>query len=142
MHFVTGGAFNGKAKWVMKMYGVTREESAWMSGFESTNFHIESSKQTLIVLEGLEYFVRQVIRENPLNPKERLEEHLKTWLLWEQETNYRQLVLIGTDMGKGIVPMDKEDRIWRDYTGWFYQDVVMMAKQVDIIWYGLTQQLK
>lgn len=142
MHFVTGGAFNGKAKWVKKTYGVTREDAAWFSGYESEDFHIDFSTHSLIVIEGLENFVRQVIRENHSDPRERLEKHLKTWVAWEKEANGCQLVLIGTDIGKGIVPMNKEDRMWRDYTGWFYQDITMMADQVDIIWYGLSHQLK
>lgn len=126
----------------MKSYSVTREDSGWFNGYESDDYDFLSSEHALIVLEGLENFVKHVIRENHSDPKEKLEQYLKTWHMWEQEATNRKLVLIGTDIGKGIVPMNKEDRLWRDYTGWFYQDIVMVAKQVDIIWYGLSQNLK
>jgi adenosylcobinamide kinase / adenosylcobinamide-phosphate guanylyltransferase len=142
MHFVTGGAFNGKAKWVKDMYGVRREDTGWLNGYESLGWQLDRLTNSLVVIEGLEHFVRQVISEEHSDPREELGAYLKAWKSWEKEDDDRKLVLIGTDIGKGIVPMNKEDRLWRDYTGWFYQDLTMMADRVDVIWYGLSQQLK
>lgn len=54
----------------------------------------------------------------------------------------RKLVIIGTDISKGIVPLEKENRLWRDFTGWVYQDLVAKAERVDVIWYGINQIMK
>jgi adenosyl cobinamide kinase/adenosyl cobinamide phosphate guanylyltransferase len=50
--------------------------------------------------------------------------------------------VIGSDITKGVVPLEKENRIWRDLTGWAYQDTAAKAEKVDIIWYGLNQTMK
>ena len=67
---------------------------------------------------------------------------LERWLKWEKEKEERNLYLIGTDIGKGIVPMEKELRVYRDIVGYCFQDVVKKAERVDVIWYGLNSQLK
>jgi adenosyl cobinamide kinase/adenosyl cobinamide phosphate guanylyltransferase len=36
----------------------------------------------------------------------------------------------------------RENRLWRDVTGWAYQDLSAMADKVDVIWYGLNQTIK
>ena len=57
--------------------------------------------------------------------------------------NYqRKLVVIGSDITKGIVPVEKENRLWRDVTGWAYQDLAAQADKIDIIWYGCNQTIK
>lgn len=54
----------------------------------------------------------------------------------------RKLYLIGTDVGKGIVPIDEHLRTYRDVVGWCYQDVAKLAERVDIIWYGINTTIK
>lgn len=67
---------------------------------------------------------------------------LNKWLSWEQANKAHQLIVIGSDISKGIVPLKQSERQWRDVTGWFYQDLVNRAKRYDVIWYGIHQQLK
>jgi adenosyl cobinamide kinase/adenosyl cobinamide phosphate guanylyltransferase len=74
--------------------------------------------------------------------QEEWRERLEKCMQWEREITGRQLVVIGSDITKGIVPIDKEDRKWRDMTGWVYQDIVKKSERVDLIWYGINQQLK
>jgi adenosylcobinamide kinase / adenosylcobinamide-phosphate guanylyltransferase len=62
--------------------------------------------------------------------------------MWEQEKPQKKLVVIGTDITKGIVPVDRENRLWRDVTGWAYQDLAAQADKIDIIWYGCNQTIK
>ncbi|MFD2507041.1 bifunctional adenosylcobinamide kinase/adenosylcobinamide-phosphate guanylyltransferase [Halalkalibacter alkalisediminis] len=75
-------------------------------------------------------------------PRESFQEWLVTWLKWEQIDNGFNLSIIGTDIGKGIVPTDEGARRYRDLVGWCFQDVARQANRVDVIWYGLNEQLK
>lgn len=86
--------------------------------------------------------MKKVVEENARDGRAVLKKMLQSWLEWEDDEPERCLVLIGTDIGKGIVPMEKENRLWRDVAGWFFQDVAMRAENVDVIWYGLRQTIK
>jgi len=52
------------------------------------------------------------------------------------------LALIVTDMGRGVVPMEKQARLLRDTCGRLYQALFAEAEQVVRIWYGIGEQLK
>jgi len=47
-----------------------------------------------------------------------------------------------TDMGRGVVPMEKQARLLRDTCGRLYQALFAEAEQVVRIWYGIGEQLK
>lgn len=132
MHFVTGGAYNGKRRWVRDRY----PEAKWVSAYNGSPILVELD-DSVVVLEGLEQWVK-----GSSYTREEWKRQLEKWLTWENETPSRQVVLIGSDISKGIVPMEKEDRDWRDMTGWVYQDVTAVSRQVDLIWYGINQTIK
>ena len=89
---------------------------------------------------GLESMIQSFLNEP--NPRQAFRSWLQSWLEWEMRNGHSKLFLIGTDIGKGIVPMEKEARLLRDVVGWCYQDVAKQATRVDVIWYGLNEQLK
>jgi adenosylcobinamide kinase / adenosylcobinamide-phosphate guanylyltransferase len=142
LHFITGGAFNGKRAWVKKTYGLT---GSWISAYQETPLtddftHVNSN---LLVLEGIEFWLKEAaINYDSKRCLEIWNHTVNNWLIWEKEKPQRQLVVIGTDITKGIVPIEKENRLWRDVTGWAYQDLAAKADVVDVIWYGLNQTIK
>ncbi len=54
----------------------------------------------------------------------------------------RQCVIIGDEIGGGIVPIDEFSRRWRDETGKLYQALAREADIVDRIFAGLALRLK
>lgn len=52
------------------------------------------------------------------------------------------LIIITTEVGRGIVPMQPEQRRLRDANGWFNQDAAAQAEQVWYVRHGLVQLLK
>ena len=54
----------------------------------------------------------------------------------------KDVIFILTDIGRGIVPMDAEQRALRDACGRLYQQLIAQADEVTRIWYGLAQTLK
>jgi adenosyl cobinamide kinase/adenosyl cobinamide phosphate guanylyltransferase len=93
-----------------------------------------------VIIFGLEQIVLKCMTGG--KQREAFQDWLKEWFDWEQGSQERSLFLVGTDIGKGIVPIEKEARKWRDLTGWCFQDVAKYAERVDVIWYGLNQQIK
>ncbi|KON85708.1 hypothetical protein AF332_01930 [Sporosarcina globispora] len=141
MHFVTGGAFNGKSRWVKEFYQLDGTPHKWISAY-----HDEPAAEldhSLIILEGIEMMIREWAQAIELGEiRDKWREMLAKWLEWEKEDNNRKIVLIGSDISKGIVPMEAADRKWRDASGWAFQDAAAAADRVDLIWYGISQKIK
>ena len=52
------------------------------------------------------------------------------------------LIIIATEVGRGIVPMQPAQRRLRDLNGWFTQDVTAQADKVWYVRHGLVTQIK
>ncbi|MGM0779230.1 MAG: bifunctional adenosylcobinamide kinase/adenosylcobinamide-phosphate guanylyltransferase [Bacillota bacterium] len=141
MHFITGGRFNGKSEWVKNFYQLADTPHKWISAY-----HGESSgdlDRNLIVFEGIELMIREWSQALEFEEiRKKWQEMLEKWLQWENADVNRKVVLIGSDISKGIVPMEAHDRKWRDASGWAFQDAAAAADRVDLIWYGINQKIK
>ncbi|RFU62396.1 bifunctional adenosylcobinamide kinase/adenosylcobinamide-phosphate guanylyltransferase [Peribacillus glennii] len=146
MHFVTGGAYNGKSRWVREHYKAKDIGfDQWISAYHPDGLPKDSNFPhcNAIVIEGMEQFIKvNCLHRDTGTCRRVLNSLIEDWLAWENDEQQRLLVIIGTDITKGIVPMEKEERIWRDITGWIYQDISSKADRVDVIWYGLNKQIK
>ncbi len=142
MHFVTGGAYNGKAKWVKKHFALDMDHVQWISAYRDEPLPLHFHEDT-VVLQGIEAWIKgEASAQEAAVIRLKWQEIISGWRIWEEENNDRRLILIGADITKGIVPIEVENRIWRDATGWVYQDIVAVSSRVDMIWYGVSQQLK
>jgi len=142
MHVVTGGAYHGKSSWVKNFYRLD-DESAWISAYRHhpCPYTIDMISE-VVILEGIEEWIRQTTVKDKSFDRNDGQRVINSWLAWELEDKNRQLIVIGTDISKGIVPMDREDRWWRDMVGWFFQDLVLHCERFDVVWYGIPMQLK
>ncbi|MBT2736332.1 bifunctional adenosylcobinamide kinase/adenosylcobinamide-phosphate guanylyltransferase [Neobacillus sp. C211] len=144
MHFIIGGAFNGKRAWVKNTYTVY-ENKHWVSAYDnhSLPLNLIDFGKDVMILEGVEIWLKDLtVTYDGDKCREIWNKCLENWLSWEQEALHRQLIVIGTDITKGIVPLEVENRLWRDVTGWAYQDIAVKSAKVDVIWYGLNQTIK
>jgi adenosylcobinamide kinase / adenosylcobinamide-phosphate guanylyltransferase len=145
MHFVTGGAFNGKREWTIKSYNLKGTHHTWLSAYDEKDILdkiLDSDLfQPITVIEGLEEIVRAILDsdQNPLIVWEGL---LESWSTWEREFPGRKMVLIGTDITKGIVPVEALQRKWRDDCGKCYQWTMEQCEKANVIWYGISTSLK
>ncbi|MCD7035512.1 bifunctional adenosylcobinamide kinase/adenosylcobinamide-phosphate guanylyltransferase [Metabacillus sp. GX 13764] len=140
MHFITGGAYNGKRKWVKEQYHLLRFETLWLSAYQNDSLAVPFKEKT--VIEGMERYIKKKADEDKEKALAYFSLLLSEWNQWEKEDPKRQLLLIGCDITKGIVPMEQENRAWRDLTGWVYQEIARVSDRVDIIWYGISQTIK
>ena len=96
-----------------------------------------------IVLEGIDGWIREWLKELGENEvQEKWQDVLKGLQSWENDDDKRKVILIGTDITKGIVPIDPDDRTWRDVCGRVFQDTVSQCEGVELIWYGMNRKLK
>ncbi|ALC86577.1 hypothetical protein AM499_12610 [Bacillus sp. FJAT-22090] len=124
MHVIFGGAFNGKRAYVEQL--VEDKEAQWLDAME--DFPIVSSIAEVVIVYGVEY-----VLEDKLN---KLFEHLEQW-----DQNF-EVIVIATEIGRGIVPMEASMRKLRDDVGRFYQQLFTRAERVTRIWYGISQTIK
>jgi adenosylcobinamide kinase/adenosylcobinamide-phosphate guanylyltransferase len=144
VYFVTGGAFQGKRKWVTQLIQETTSPFLWVNGYEQ---HVDVSEvfngdTDIIIIEGIEELIRQSLHTDGIQPREQWRDTLLKWVKWEIEKEHRQLIIIGCEVGLGVVPMEKNARIYRDIVGWVYQDIASSSQHVVRIWCGLAEILK
>ncbi|OLN23653.1 hypothetical protein BTO30_03535 [Domibacillus antri] len=137
MHFITGGAFNGKKQWVKKFYNLDETLHQWHSFYEEKQ--VPALMGEIVVLEGIERYVRILLEKSgsAFEARALFKKELEHWAKED-----RTIVLIGTDMMKGIVPMNSFDRMWRDAAGWCFQNIAAASHRVDTIWYGIADTIK
>src|SRR5690625_3789051 len=138
MHLVIGGAYNGKANWVKEQYGFKDNQLITWISFYNGDFlktNLSTYKTNYIVLQGLEKLVLYYMHHYELKDVEDCLTHLihHTFLPFVKDGREHRLILIGTDITKGIVPVESTMRNWRDITGRFYQELVTYSNQVDLV---------
>lgn len=143
MHFVTGGAYNGKLDWVKEHYQLTEGTYTLISGYETSELpeSFEAYETDVIIVEGLEMFIQSFYQKEK-SVKSQSEAFLLACLNLKEKQPNKKLILIGQDISKGIVPRDPDERNLRDVVGLMYQRLNKMSERFDIIWYGINRQLK
>ena len=145
MQFVTGGAFNGKSNWVKAYNGINGGSASWISAYrkETLPLSLDSVDKNVVVIEGIEQWIKESLADFEAEVvRGKWQALLEKWQVWERAKQGRVVILIGSDLTKGIVPIEAENRMWRDVTGRVFQDMVSVCDRVDLIWYGLNKRLK
>ena len=145
MQFVTGGAFNGKSSWVRAYNGINGESASWISAYrkETLPLSLDHLDENVVVIEGVEQWIKELLVEFEAEVvRGKWQALMENWQIWERAKQGRMVILIGSDLTKGIVPIEAENREWRDVTGRIFQDTVSICDRVDLIWYGLNKRLK
>ncbi|WP_042474055.1 bifunctional adenosylcobinamide kinase/adenosylcobinamide-phosphate guanylyltransferase [Bacillus ndiopicus] len=132
MHVYIGGAYNGKRDFVKQHYPNYTQQ--FFEGHLPENLTFK--KQDIVVIGRFEQIVKQL---SHLTEDEVVAILMKKL---QQLDAQATLVCVCTDMGRGIVPLEKEQRFLRDTCGRLYQAMFAYSEQVTRIWYGIPQILK
>lgn len=132
MRVFVGGAFNGKRAYVKQL--VNNQDVQWIECARVDDLP-ESTAQT-IVLAGIESFVERHLKRTEEVVIEEFMSQLHTY------RNQSEVIVIITENGRGIVPIEPETRELRDRCGRLAQQIFKEATEVTRIWYGLTETLK
>ena len=117
MELVIGGAFQGKLTWALRHYGLTMADVCDLAAGD-----IVPGKKCYWHLEALSRRCGDAARYLPLFAD--------------------AAVVITREVGGGIVPMDGEERAWREAHGTLVQQLAREAKHVTRVLCGLTEELK
>lgn len=101
MVLIVGGAYQGKTEYALKNYSIDRKDIADGKIFDFEN--TDGIKCISDYHEALKRFV-----ENSTNPIEISQK------LIEKNPD---IIIIMNEIGNGIVPIDKSERVWREQTG-------------------------
>lgn len=125
MIFIFGGKYQGKTSYALTQYGkkllicdLAQEPVASM--YEAD------------LIKNIQEGVRRLLAEG-ISPLSYFTENID---------RLEQKILIGTEIGCGIVPMEEKERIWRDETGRIYQLLAGKAQKVERLWAGIAVPIK
>ena len=120
MILLIGGAYQGKLDYAKDTFGITDADVYTCSSGE-----IDFSKRCICKIEEFTLHHPDPVR-----------------YFMESRESWQDSILIIRDIFCGVVPMDAEDRAWRQRTGRLAQCLSHEATQVSRIFCGLEQRLK
>lgn len=133
MHVFIGGAHNGKRKFVEQWLQQNEiNEASWFDGVLPPSLN---KNQTVVIHQ-----VEDILAQMDLSDEEQVAMTIYSQLQMIAEEH--RLLVILTDMGRGIVPFEPKARQLRDACGRLYQLLFQEAEEVTRIWYGLAEKLK
>ena len=123
MHLIIGGAYMGKFTHAMEAYHFSEEQVC------------DCEKEALrpaSCVRHLEQYVLECVKKGE-DPGAVFRNNREQW---------NDTVLICRDISGGVVPMDRQERLWREETGRLCQYLSREADRVSRIFCGLEQRLK
>lgn len=125
MIFILGGKYQGKTNYALLRYG----ENLKICDLAEEN--IENMYEADLI-KNIQEGVRHLISKD-IQPLEYFNQNLHL---------LKQKILIGTEIGCGVVPIGEKERIWRDDTGRVYQLLANHAEEVERVWAGIPVKIK
>lgn len=125
MHLIIGGAYQGKTAFAVSHFNIPEQEIHVCTDAEEPVLNGPGASH-------LERFARFCLRSGK-NPTEEMRARRAQW---------RDSVLICTDISCGVVPVDPELRAWREETGRMLNYLAGEADSVTRLFCGLPQVLK
>lgn len=142
MELYIGGFAQGKLSYVQQKKKEEQIPIALVidcaeSGYQEKLQNLE--KDGVTIVNHLHLWVRDLLMQ--ADEEKRSESTAKeTILSWAEE--HPKAIFICDEIGNGIVPIEKKDRIWREQTGRLTVELASRAERVERILCGLGQRLK
>ena len=89
----------------------------------------------IVIINHLHLWVKDLLREGM--EESEVQSTILSWVATHPNT-----ILICDELGNGIVPLEKMERIWREQTGRLMIELAGQAERVERILCGLGQRLK
>ncbi len=89
----------------------------------------------IVIINHLHLWVKDLLREGM--EEAAVQSTILSWVATHPNT-----ILICDELGNGIVPLEKMERIWREQTGRLMIELAKQAERVERILCGLGQRLK
>ena len=125
MHLILGGKYMGKLQYARSLYGENATVCDLAGDPAEKMFDVR-------IVVNLQDGIRTML-EREIDARRFFETNLP---------RLADKILIGDEVGSGVVPLDPFERRWRDETGFIYQTLARRATIVDRVWAGLPERLK
>ena len=129
---VVGGRYQGKTEWVRQHFNTYQEisgEQLWQE-IKKMEWKEKEPSNGICILQ-----FHEVLRQW-MAKKRYDQEKMKEFLY------HAPWVIVADEIGCGVVPMEKEERLWREKTGRTLCEAARAADEVYRIYCGIPQQIK
>lgn len=127
MILVFGGAYSGKLNFVIEKYNLKEEDI----------FTINNE-----VIEEIDFSKKVIYKLHNLTYKYALENKDIVKYFKDNINLFKDKIIICDDISEGIVPLKKEDRLWREVTGKLLQEISKEANEVYRVFCGIPMEIK
>ncbi|WP_158232468.1 bifunctional adenosylcobinamide kinase/adenosylcobinamide-phosphate guanylyltransferase [Sporosarcina sp. P13] len=122
MHVIIGGAYNGKTEYVRRLVG---DQPVQFCTMETA----AASDERLVIVGLLDW-----LRQTKMDEAQSLQA--------VRDVMTPDTIFVLTEVGRGIVPFEAEQRELRDRCGRLYQFLFEQATEITRVWYGIPQKIK
>ena len=135
MELYIGGFAQGKLEYVKCRCNENQKtENFFVKVIDCADSHLETECDILI-LNHLHLWVRDLLDEGM--EEEKIQTTILSWIKSNPDA-----IIICDELGNGIVPIKKQERVWREQTGRLMIELAKQAERVERILCGLGQRLK
>lgn len=148
MKLIIGGAYQGKLAYAKKEYGVTegwldgrtcRPGEIWhCRGIYCFHEYVKRMLPGKAATADAEDAAWLHLQNDDLSSLEQQAHRFVTLLLQENP----DLLIVSDELGCGVVPVEKTDRLWREATGRICTELAAQAEEVVRVTCGLGLRLK
>ena len=140
MELYIGGFAQGKLEYVKRRYNENQKtEKLLVKVIDCADPHYKKmlleTECDVLILNHLHLWVRDLLDEGM--EEEKMQTTILSWIKSNPDA-----IVICDELGNGIVPIKKQERIWREQTGRLMIELAKQAERVERILCGLGQRLK
>ena len=140
MELYIGGFAQGKLEYVKCRYNENQKtEKLFVKVIDCVDSHYKKmlldTECDVLILNHLHLWVRDLLDEGM--EEEKIQTTILSWIKSNPDA-----IIICDELGNGIVPIKKQERIWREQTGRLMIELAKQAERVERILCGLGQRLK
>ena len=140
MELYIGGFAQGKLEYVKcRCKENQKTENFFVKVIDCVDSHYKKmlleTECDVLILNHLHLWVRDLLDEGM--EEEKIQTTILSWIKSNPDA-----IVICDELGNGIVPIKKQERIWREQTGRLMIELAKQAERVERILCGLGQRLK
>lgn len=140
MELYIGGFAQGKLEYVKCRYNENQKtEKLFVKVIDCVDSHYKKmlleTECDVLILNHLHLWVRDLLDEGM--GEEKIQTTILSWIKSNPDA-----IVICDELGNGIVPIKKQERVWREQTGRLMIELAKQAERVERILCGLGQRLK
>ena len=140
MELHIGGFAQGKLEYVKCRYNENQKtEKLFVKVIDCVDSHYKKmlleTECDVLILNHLHLWVRDLLDEGM--EEEKIQTTILSWIKSNPDA-----IVICDELGNGIVPIKKQERVWREQTGRLMIELAKQAERVERILCGLGQRLK